>query len=139
MPKDHVTRKAGVPQAQMAVGLSVGLPEDNGEQGVFVVVTELCQSEVDVRNLDSRDALVTARAANWALTFAPEVVDVGAGQGETPRTELWESFCNDEQACPEFQPGEVTVVRRQFTRRHLFETSSFHCAADDRQQGWVGR
>lgn len=129
----------GVPQAQMAVGLSVGLPEDDGNQGVFVVATELCASEAIVRNLDERDTLVSNRVANWALQFGVEEIDIGAGEGQTPRTELWESFCNDEDVCPDFEPGEVTVQRRQFTRRHIFETSSFHCAADDRQEGWVGR
>ncbi len=129
----------GVPQAQMAVGLSVGLPENDGDQGVFVVATELCASEVAVRNLDERDALVAGRVANWALQFGVDEVDIGAGEGETPRTELWESFCNDDEVCPDFEPGEVTVRRRQFTRRHIFETSGFHCAADDRQEGWVGR
>lgn len=129
----------GVPQAQMAVGLSVGLPEDDGDQAVFVVATELCQSEVAVRNLDQRDALLNSRVANWALQFGVEEVDVGAGEGDTPRTALWESFCNDEDVCPDFEPGEVSVRRRQFTRRHIFQTSSFHCAADDRQEGWVGR
>lgn len=129
----------GVPQAQMAVGLSVGLPEAEGDQAVFVVATELCQSEFAVRNLDERDALVAGRIANWALQFGVEEIDIGAGQGDTPRTALWESFCNDDEACPDFQPGEIEVTRRQFTRRHVFETSSFHCAADDRQEGWVGR
>ncbi len=129
----------GVPQAQMAVGLSVGLPEDDGDQGVFVVATELCASEVEVRNLDARDSLINARVANWALQFGVEEIAIGAGEGSTPRTELWESFCNDDDVCPDFQPGEVTVRRRQFTRRHVFLTSGFHCAADDRQEGWIGR
>lgn len=129
----------GRPEAQMAVGLTVGLPEDAGNQAVFVVATELCQSEVDERDLDARDALVQARVQNWALQFGVEEVDRGAGEGATPRTELWESFCNDDDACPDFRQGEVEVVRRQFTRRHIFETSNLHCEGGDRQEGRRGR
>lgn len=126
----------GRPEAQMAVGLSVGRPDRRGEPiDVFVVATELCQSEVDADTLDARDALINDRVSNWSLTFDVEVVDEGAGAGETPRTMLWADFCNDSEVCPDFDPADVEVRRRQFSRRHVFQTSNLHCASDDRQEG----
>jgi hypothetical protein len=126
----------GRPEAQMAVGLTVGPPaQRGGEIGIFVVATELCQSEVAAANLDARDALINSRVANWSLQFGVEEIDAGAGAGQTPRTQLWESFCNDSEACPAYDPASVTVIRRQFSRRHVFSTSHLHCAPEDRQVG----
>ncbi|MCA9538402.1 MAG: carboxypeptidase regulatory-like domain-containing protein [Myxococcales bacterium] len=136
---DHENRcqnctNIGRPEAQMAVGLSVGLPEEDST-GVFVVATELCQSEVNVRPLNDRDALILNRIANWSLQFGVDEVDPGDGAGQTPRTQLWESFCNDEDACPAYDPADLEIHRRQFSRNHIFQTSNLHCAEGDRQAG----
>ncbi|MCB9541332.1 MAG: carboxypeptidase-like regulatory domain-containing protein [bacterium] len=126
----------GRPEAQMAVGLTVGLPEQpGGDVGIFVVATELCQSEVATVDLDARDALVQGRVQNWSLQFGVQEVHPGAAQARTPRTMLWEAYCNDDDACPAYDPADLRVIRRQFSRQHVFVTSNQHCAEDDRQVG----
>lgn len=129
----------GNAQAQMATGLTLGLPEDDDDP-IFVIVTELCQSEVEQR-IDPRDQVLFDRLDEMALVFTDQVdvVDPGAGAGDTPRSILWDAFCSDsvgpEAACPPFSPADIDVGRRQFTRQYEFMTSNAHCAEDDRQPG----
>jgi hypothetical protein len=131
----------GAAEAQLATNLDLGLPEDDGTP-VFVVVTELCASEVG-NQIDARDQILTDRVAavQLVITEQSNVIDPGAGAGSTPRTELWETFCSDDYAdgaCPPFDPAAIDVGRRQFTREFTFLTSAAHCDENDRQAGNPG-
>lgn len=131
----------GAAEAQMATNLDLGLPEDDGTP-VFVVVTELCASEIG-NQIDARDQIMFDRveAAQLVITEQANIIDEGAGAGDTPRTELWETFCSDDYvdgACPPFDPAAIDVGRRQFTREFTFLTSASHCDENDRQVGNPG-
>lgn len=114
----------GHPESQMATGLTTN---GGADEYVFAVVVELCADEVGLSNED-RDLSLNARFTD-VVTFIGTGggVDEGAGAGSTPQTQLWESFCSDSEACPEYTADEVPLERRRFSKQHAFITSPQRC------------